>query len=148
LRPPSGLMRLHSLRMVEEQQLHEQLNIALGELRRLHEAADENRQRMRRARALILSAVRSSTLVDRLAGLEEVALADRRTKAFVERIRTAEQRCIQAREQFLAKRVERRQVETLLDAERQRAVREENRRSQQQLDEWFRLRSAGDRRCK
>jgi hypothetical protein len=141
-------MRLHSLCLVEEQQRHDQLNIALAELRRLQEAAEENRQRMRRARALISSAVRSDTLVDRRAGLEEVALADRRTKWFVEKIRTAEQRCIQAREHYLSKRVERRQLETLLDAERQRAIREESRRSQQQLDEWFRSRSSEERRHK
>lgn len=141
----SPIQRLHSICEGEEQQRHKQLSLALAELRRLRDAGEENWKRMRHARALISRAVLTESPVDRLAALKEVALAERRAQALAERLKTAELHCTEMRKRFLEKRIERRQLGALLDAERQKAALEQSRRDQQELDEWFRFRRPEDR---
>lgn len=138
--PGQNLKRLHSIRAAEEQQCRTQMNLALAELRRLEDALENSRERLRRARALFTRGVRSGAVEDRIAGSEETALADRLAKVFVERIRMATEHFTQLRAEFLAKRIQRRQVETLLDAARAQKLMESNRKSQLALDEWFRSR--------
>jgi hypothetical protein len=137
---PQSLERLHSIRAAEEQQQRTQMNAALAELHRLQSALGKTRERLRQARSLVATSVCSGKHEDRIAGIEEAAIADRLAKLLAGKIKTAEQHFIQVRAQFLAKRVERRQVETLLDAAREQSAIEGNRKAQSALDEWFRSR--------
>jgi hypothetical protein len=137
---PQSLRRLHSIRSAEEQQFRTHMISAFAELRSLQNALERTQERLRLARTLIANSVRTAESEDRIAGLEEAAQADRLTRLLRDRIRVAEQHFVRSRAQFLEKRVERRQVETLLDAARKRDAVEESRKAQIALDEWFRTR--------
>jgi hypothetical protein len=76
-------------------------------------------------------------LTDRLAGLEEIRSAGRHGVALAPRIADAELDVATLREEFLSKRVERRQAETLIEETEARDAIEAGRRSQQDLDDWF-----------
>jgi len=60
--------------------------------------------------------------------------------------RTAARRLAAAREEFLDRRKERRQVESVLDAERARLQFEQERRQQRSLDDWFAAKQVRARR--
>jgi hypothetical protein len=63
--------------------------------------------------------------------------AGRRATALTPKIENAELEVTALRDEFLAKRVERRQAETLLKETEDRDAIEAGRRSQQSLDDWF-----------
>jgi hypothetical protein len=79
-------------------------------------------------------------LPDRLAGLEEVEAADRWQRGLTPRIAEGEREVAGLRAEYLARRVERRQAETLVEESEARAALEGERKSQQGLDDWFRNR--------
>ena len=135
-----SLVRLHAIRVAEEQQRQTALDAALADLRDLQARLNAVNTGLGAARAMITSSIRSGVPEDRMAGLEQVELFERLAKILRERIALAEERLLQARTRFFAKRIERRQVETLLEAERVQAGVEESRKSQSALDEWFRSR--------
>jgi flagellar export protein FliJ len=140
-----GLARLHAIREAEEKQCRNALDTAAADLSALQRGLAGAKQRRVSARALLTAGVRNNVAEDRLAALDETEALDRIIRVLVERIRDAEERVVQARSRFLAKRVERRQVETLLDAARLEANIEESRKSQSAMDEWFRSRSFNER---
>jgi hypothetical protein len=76
-------------------------------------------------------------LIDRLAGLEETRAAGRHAAALAPRIADAELDVIALRREFLARRVERRQAETLIRETEARDAVEAGRHGQQALDDWF-----------
>jgi hypothetical protein len=86
---------------------------------------------------LVGTSAHSGELPDRLAGLEETRAADRRAAVLVPRIADAELDVVALRQEFLRKRVERRQAETLIRETEARDAVEANRRGQQMLDDWF-----------
>jgi len=138
-----GLRRLKRIRDLEEGQARVALESALGELARLDYALAATGERERQGRRLVDAGVRSGELPDRLAGLEETRAAGRYAAALAPRLADAELDVAALREEFLALRVARRQVETLIEeAEVQDAI-EAGRRAQQALDDWYlnRLRS-------
>jgi hypothetical protein len=135
---PQNLLRLYSIRSAEEQQFRMQMISAFAKLRNLRRALDRTGERLRAARTFIANSVRTAASEDRIAGLEDIAQADRLSRLLRDQILMAEQHLVRSRAQFLAKRVERRQVETLLDAARKRDAVEETRKAQTVLDEWFR----------
>jgi flagellar export protein FliJ len=135
-----ALRRLLRVRELEEEQSRLALESALGDLNRLSHTQAANVERDRRGRRLVEASVHKGTSEDRLAGLEETRVANRFVLALAPRIEDAEQDVASMREEYLASRVERRQVETLIqEAETQDAL-ESDRRSQQGLDDWFRNR--------
>jgi hypothetical protein len=76
-------------------------------------------------------------LPDRLAGLEETRAAGRHASALAPRIAAAELDVVALRREFLARRVERRQAETLIQETEAQDAAEAGRRGQQALDDWF-----------
>jgi hypothetical protein len=138
-----SLRRLLRIRDLEEEQGRLALESALGELRQLENALAASVERDRRGRRLVESSVRSGELPDRLAGLEETRAAGRRATALGPRIADAQLDAIALRREFLAKRVERRQVETLIQGAERHDSAEAKRRGQQALDDWFRARLRG-----
>src|SRR5579875_3321744 len=126
------LRRLFGLLRIEEQQARRSLQAAAAELQRLE----------RRGRALIAAGAAGrrqdyGAVLDRIAGLEEIRLGRQASAELAPRIVAAQSAEAALREAYLAKRVERRQVETLLRAAEIRKAREAAKREQQALDDWF-----------
>jgi hypothetical protein len=142
---PRKLKRLHAIRSAEERQIETQLNAELVELRRLQNALENANERLHRARMLIATSAQSGTSEDRLAGLEEASLANRLASLLVNRIRAAEQRFVQLRAQFLAKRVERCQVGTLLEEAQHQVDLDDARNTQRAFDDWARSKTSPGR---
>ena len=141
-----ALRRLLRVLAIEEEQRRVALESALGELRQLEHALGATGDRDRRGRLLVTSSVLSDELTDRLAGLEETRAAMRCATALRPRIAEAEGEVEELREEFLAKRVERRQAETLVEAAAARDASEAARRGQQSLDDWYLNRFRGRER--
>lgn len=131
------MRQLLQLLQLEEEQRREALEAALGELRRLERARALAAERERRGRRLVVASAGSGDGTDRLAGLEETRAGARRCAALMPRIAAAEVEVEARREEFLAKRVERRQAETLVEETEAREARESERRGQQALDDWY-----------
>ncbi len=136
---PQTLRRVQSIREAEERQLRAQMELALADLQRLQDALKLALERMKLARALVASSVASGEQIDRIAALEETTTVERRMKILPARIAEAETEVVSIRQEFLSKRIERRQVECLLDEARAREATEINRKSQSMLDAWHLL---------
>lgn len=135
-----ALRRLLRIRDLEEEQGRLALEAAQADLSRLKQALESTIDRDRRGRRLVELSARSGELPDRLAGLEEARTAVRVAQALAPRILNQEQDVADFREQYLAKRIERRQAETLIEEAEARDALDAERKSQQGLDDWFRNR--------
>jgi hypothetical protein len=125
------------IRELEEEQNRLALESALGELNRLENALRVTVERARRGRRLVETSAQTGELTDRLAGLEERHATDRLFAVLEPRIEAKQEEVVARREEFILKRVERLQAETLIqDAEAQEAT-EADRRGQQALDNWY-----------
>jgi flagellar biosynthesis chaperone FliJ len=135
-----ALRRLLRIRDLEEEQSRLALESALGELHRLKHALAATAELSRRGKRLVGASAQTGELPDRLAGLEEMRSATRRVAALAPRIADAELDVAKLRQEFLSKRVERRQVETLIKETEARDALEAGRRGQQAADDWYRNR--------
>ena len=133
----SSLRRLLHIRMLEEEQRKIALESALSELHRLESALRAARESERRGRQRVVVTSCSPDATDRIAGLVECESARHSTQILEARIPQAMLRANAAREEYLAKRVERRQVETVLQEAQDAQHAEGERRAQQTVDEWF-----------
>jgi hypothetical protein len=109
-------------------------------VRRLENAVIAAQERIRRGRLLVAASAQSGDLLDRVAGLEETRSARRVQENLSSRIKDAEALVAKLRQRFMAKRVERRQVETLLKRQETALALEADRRDQRVLDDWHRMR--------
>jgi hypothetical protein len=135
-----ALRRLLQIRGLQEEQSRLALESALGEMNRVQRALEETGERDRRGRRLVETSARTGQLLDRIAGLEEGRTASRQAMALAPQVEALEEKVAVEREAFLAKRVERRQAETLIGETEKQDAREAGRRGQQALDEWYRSR--------
>ena len=132
-----ALRRLLRVRSLQEEQSRLTLESALGELHRLEHALTATVDRERRGRSLIQASAQTGELMDRLAGFEETRSAGQHAAALEPRIDGMGEEVADRREEFLLKRVERRQAETLIqETEAQESI-EDGRRGQQALDDWY-----------
>ena len=136
-----SLRRLLSVRQLEEEQCRTALESALGEIHQLKTAISESAERDRRGRALFFASAYSGELPDRIASLEETRSAACATRMLMMRIKATELEVARMRQNYLAKRVERRQVETLLEKTEEQGAIESSRRGQKDLDDWHRSRA-------
>jgi flagellar export protein FliJ len=132
-----SLRRLLHIRTLEEEQRKLALDSALAELHRLEGALGATRARERAGRSRIALSSRSGDAADRIAGLVECESARHRAQILEARISETTQRIGRSRDEYLAKRVERRQVETVIQEARSAQDAETARREQQGVDEWF-----------
>ncbi|MDR3751733.1 MAG: hypothetical protein P4K94_09640 [Terracidiphilus sp.] len=132
-----ALRRLLRIRDLEEEQCRLALDSAVGERNRLEYTLAATSERERRGRRLVAASAHSGELPDRLAGLEETRAAGRLAAVLVPRIAEAENNVAALQHEFLLKRVERRQAETLIQETEVRDAIEVERRSQQGLDDWY-----------
>ncbi|HEV2445345.1 MAG TPA: hypothetical protein VGS58_05465 [Candidatus Sulfopaludibacter sp.] len=142
-----ALERLRRLRTMEEEQRSAALESALGELHALERARDAAGRSERQGRERVALSATSGDSVDRLAGLVEIECARRRARQLALRIIAAEQETGRRRKELLDKRVELRQVGTLIEKAEAREEIESGRRSQRTVDDWYgarRQRQGGD----
>ena len=142
---PTSLKRLVAIRRAEEQHSCTRMEMAIAELHRLEQALEGALERAKRGRWRIASAVTSGECDDRIAGIAEVAAADRVKALLGEKISSAEQQISELRDAFVAKRVERRQAESLVEAQTMQEMLELSRRGQTALDDWHRSRNGARR---
>ena len=135
-----ALGRLLRIRELEEGQCRLALEAALGEQHRLEDAWMAMAGLDRRGRRLVESSVRSGELGDRLAGLHETGTAVRAAGILEPLMAGCADEVARLRQEYLEKRVERRQAETLIRETEARDAIESGRRNQQALDDWFRAR--------
>jgi|ERR1700721_1617892 flagellar biosynthesis chaperone FliJ len=136
-----ALRRLLGIRELEEEQCRAALESAVAERARLQKALDMAFERARRGRALITTSARSGELSDRLAGLEEARSAPLLSDILSDRIAASELQVNERYQHYLSSRIRRRQVETLNEDAEKKEVQLGARRSQQEMDEWFRSRA-------
>lgn len=132
-----ALRRLLRVLELEENQRKNELEAAVGELRSLERALQAAGERKRRGRLLVVESFSSGEVADRIAGVEEARSAERLGSYLEDRIFDAEAVVDERREALVAKRIERRQTETLVEEAEAREAREAAHRSQNALDEWF-----------
>lgn len=129
--------RLLRIREMEEEQSQTALERAVGEQRRLELAKASAKQRERAGRMLLAASTATGELVDRVAGVEQVRSAQRHEEVLQPRLADAERMVGVQRQEFLAKRVERRQVESVVRKHEAEESVETERRTQRELDDWF-----------
>lgn len=144
-----AMRRLLRVLDIQEEQSRTALESALTELHRLERAQALAVERGRGGRRLVASSALSGLvgeqLIDRLAGLEESLAASRAVTVLAAHAVVAERNVTARREEFLSKRVERRQAESLIRKAEAADAIEAGRRSQRSLDDWYlnRLHRAG-----
>jgi hypothetical protein len=139
-----ALRRLLRIRDLQEEQSRLALESALGELHSLENALAAAFERGRGGRRLVGASARTGKLTDRLAGLEETRSASRHVEALEPRIDAMGEEVRELRQEFLTRRVERRQAEILIQETETREAVEDGRRGQQTLDNWYGSRMHGD----
>ena len=132
-----ALHRLLRVLTIEEDQCRLALESALGELRHFERALSATTVQACSGRRLVTASARSGELPDRLAGIEETHAAGRRAAVLALRIAEATSNVDALRHAFLAKRVECRQTETLVNEAEAKDALVAARRTQQSLDDWY-----------
>jgi flagellar export protein FliJ len=132
-----AMRRLLAVLETQEEQSRASLEAAVAELRRLEGVLQASTQRDRQGRLLVTTSVGTGEFVDRLAGLEETLAAHRDAAALKPKIVEAERRVTSRRNEFLGKRIERRQAETLIEKTEAGDKIEAGRRAQRDVDGWF-----------
>lgn len=132
-----ALRRLLAVRALEEEQHKRALDSAVGELRRVENALEGTRLRERCGREHVTRAVFSEDAAERIAGLVQAESAKRNVELLRAWIQEAGERAAVLREGYLAKRVERLQVESVIREAEAREAAEGARREQQSLDDGF-----------
>jgi hypothetical protein len=132
-----AMRRLKQVRELEEDLCEAALESAVGELRRMELALVAAEERERNGRRQVTASAVTGELVDRIAGLEQARAAVRHGAALRPRIAEAEVEVARRRQVFLAKRTERRQVETLIRKTEAEDAVDAGRRAQRDIDDWF-----------
>lgn len=146
----NALKRLLRIRDLEQEQHRRALESALAELRQLEDALVRAATRERDGRssftASVLDRVPDEKPVELQSSRVESAIGQKHMVALTPRISRAEVQAAMRRQEFLLKRMERRQAETLIQEIEASDTIEAVRQSQQKLDEWFLARARNDRR--
>lgn len=129
------LQRLLRIRHLEEEQRRQELATAMGKLNILESALACSAARSREARKLAEGGMTSGNLIDRQAGMVESRNALHCAATLQRWISASRKQVEQVRGEWLNKRVERKQTETLVDAEHAQRVAEATRQVQQSLDQ-------------
>lgn len=132
-----ALRHLLRVRNLEEEQDRLALEAALGEQKRLENALVATGERARSGRRLVAASASTGELPDRLAGIEEAHAAERCAAFLAPRIADAELDVAALRQEYIAKRIERRQAETIIQETEASDAVESNRRGQRTLDDWY-----------
>ncbi len=132
-----ALRRLLQVLEIQEEECRASMESARAELRELEQALARSVERGRGGRRLVAASAATGDIADRIAGVEETHLAKRIATALAPRIAESEYAVNTRQREFLGKRIERRQTESLIEkAEALESVKA-GRRAQRNLDDWF-----------
>lgn len=134
----TGMKRLLRIRELQEEQSRSALESALRELEKLRGTLAAAGTRGAHARALVRQSVQSGSAIDRMAGLEEQKIAGRCATHVSGKVVATEQRILELRARYLSTRTEMGQAETLIANARETDAKDDAKKSQSILDEWFR----------
>ena len=137
-----AMRRLKQVLEIQEEECRAAMESARAELTRLEQALTRSVERERGGRRLVAASAASGEITDRIAGIEESRVAKRIAKALALRIAEWELVVNARQSEFLGKRIERRQTETLIEEAEALVSVEAGRRAQRDLDDWFRSRRA------
>lgn len=136
-----AMRRLLRLLEMQEEQARVQMESALADLRRLERALNAAGERERAGRRLVTASAAENAAVnettDRMAGVEESRMASRQAAALKPRLAGAGAAVKERRREFLDKRIERRQAETVIEHAETKESTEVRRRGQRESDDWF-----------
>lgn len=132
-----AMARLLGVRAMEEEQSQAELKRALDELRRLEAALAAAGKRERLGRRWLAASAATGELADRVAAMEEMRAGRGHAEKLRPRIAEAERVAAARRQEFLAKRAERRQVESLIHRQEAEEAAESGRLRQREIDDWF-----------
>lgn len=135
-----ALRRLLRILELEEEQAQAVLDAALAQRRNLQKGWDAAVLRDRAGRRLVAASALSNNFIDRLAGLEETAVAKRIAAILRSHLAQADKETARRRAELLAKRVERSQAETLVQEAEAREASKTARRTQRSIDDWYLMR--------
>jgi len=138
-----AMRRVLRVRQMEEEMSQGELEEAVGSLRRLEAALDRAGKREREGRRQVTASAGTGEVIARVAGIEEMRAGRRHKEALQPRIAETEREVAARRAEFLARRTERRQVETLIQKKEAEDRLEDGRRAQRELDDWFLTRTEG-----
>ena len=137
-----AMRRLQQVLEIQESECLAAMESARAELTQLEQNLVRSIARERGGRRLASASATTGEIVDRIAGIEETRSARRLTAALEPRIAEAQAALDATRREFLSKRVERRQTETLIEEAEAAGKVEAARRAQKNLDDWFLSRRA------
>lgn len=141
-----AMRRLLQVLEIQEEGCRAAVALARAELKRLEQAITWNVERERAGRRLLAASAASGEIaeqiIDRIAAIEEAQVAKRIAAALVPRLAELESAANARQQEFLGKRIERRQTETLIEKAEALESIEAGRRGQRNLDEWFLSRRA------
>ena len=132
-----ALRRLFQVRTLEEEQSRMLLASSQAELHALELAFSAARARGHRGRILLIASVGAPEAMDRAAAHVEIQTGAHHALLLAPRIEEAQAAVSRARQAFLEVRLERRQVETLIEEAEAQLALALSRTDQQVLDETF-----------
>ena len=138
---PKIVKRLLRIREIQEEQKRRELEAAVARLESLQKTRDTATEMERLGRTFVRASVMSGEMADRQAGLMQTAFARRRARLLAPRIALSQKEIIELRRDFMDKRMERRQAETLVGLDDTRDKVESDRRSQRSMDDWHSARN-------
>jgi hypothetical protein len=136
------MRRLLQVLEIQEEECRAAMESARAELRRLEQALTRSVERERGGRRLVAASAATGEIADRIAGIEETRVAKRIAAALTPRIAESQSTVNLRQREFLGKRIERRQTETLIEEAEALERVEAGRRAQRDLDDWFLSRRA------
>jgi flagellar biosynthesis chaperone FliJ len=140
MKTSSTLRRLLRLRALEEEQSRMLLEAAEAEVKRLESALASVRQSEHQGRELVTRSVQDREPSDRIAGVEQIRACGQAADWIAGRTPQVEAEARAQRSDFVEKRIQRRQVESLHTAGVSQSRFREEKRMQQAQDEWHRMR--------
>jgi len=131
------LARLLRLRELEEEQSRTELEAAVGVRNRVRVELAEVSDRQTLGRRNFATGIAARDPLGRTGAMMELERAREQQVKIRTRFDASEAEVARQREEFLLRRTERRQVETLVDDQQAMDVIETARRAQQMLDDWY-----------
>jgi flagellar export protein FliJ len=131
------LTRLLRLRELEEEQTRIQLESAVGDRDRVQEDLAQTADYLTQGRQSFRASVTNRDAMGRTGAVLETEQARQQRLRILPRLQAAEAEVTRQREEYLLRRTGRRQVETLVENEKEMAAVETARRVQQILDDWY-----------
>lgn len=137
-----AMRRLLQVLEIQEEECRAAMESARAELTLLQQALARSVEQERGGRRLVRASASSGEITDRIAGIEETRVAKRIAMSLALRIAEWELVANARQSEFLGKRIERRQTETLVEKAEALENIEAGRRVQKNLDDWFLSRRA------